>query len=401
MVQTAPAATPRLLPARLVAPAVGLLTFVIYAVASLGKSTGWNAHSRLAWAMLHGSFSLSPPYGTWELITDAAGHHFIAYGPTASFLLLPFVWLFGAATNQTLVSCLFGAVAVAFWWAYLEQAGTTLSARSWLTILCAGGTSFFFYAAQDGGNWGIPYTVAILGLMVALWAGSVRRPLLAGLATGAAIMSRNPELFLVPAIAMQLLAPDAESWREVRIDWPKLVRFAVGLAILGAILAYYNWARFGSVFDNGYQRLWLTDPLGDFGRRPLFSLAYAAHEIPFYLTAPPIWLGRFPWLGAGQAGLSMLLVTPVLWLLPFVNYRKPANLVALACALAVQALYFVFAGDGRNQFGMRYTLDYLVMVLLLVTSLTRERFGLGPRVLTVLGILVEIWGFVSWHAMGW
>ena len=214
-------------------------------------------------------------------------------------------------------------------------------------------------------------------------------------------MSRNPALFLLPAVAVQLLGPEAERWRDIRLDRRKIVWFWAGLVAVLSLMAYYNWARFGNPLENGYQRLWLTDPLGDYGKRPLFGLAYMAHDIPFYLTAPPVWLGRFPWYGPGLDGMSMLIVTPVLFLLPWVRYRKPANLAALVGIVLVQALYFVFAGDGRNQFGMRYTLDYLVMVLLLVASLTRERFGLGPRILTAIGVLVEIWGFVGWHAMGW
>ncbi|MBI6546232.1 MAG: hypothetical protein HY692_05525 [Cyanobacteria bacterium NC_groundwater_1444_Ag_S-0.65um_54_12] len=380
---------------------VGFFTFVFYALATAGQSTAWNAHTQLARAILAGAFSLSEPYGTHELIRDTAGHVYIAYGPTAAFLLLPLVAIFGPAANQTLFSALFGALAVALWWATLGRLGVARQSQRWLTFLFAAGTPFAYYAAENGNNWAITHCVASLCLMAALYALVTEHAAWGGFFLGMAAISRNPVLLLAPVLLIFMLGRDAEGWRTIRYDWRKIGRFGLGIGIALAIAAYYNWERFGSVLENGYAQLLLTDPISAQGSKPTFALAYLAHNVPFYLFSPPVWLGKFPWFGPSGVGMSMLLATPVLWLLPWANYRKPSNLAALLGISVVQIFYWLFIGDGRGQFGMRYTTDYLPMVLLLVAAITRERFGVPAMVLTIMGVLVEIWGFITWHAMGW
>jgi hypothetical protein len=97
----------------------------------------------------------------------------------------------------------------------------------------------------------------------------------------------------------------------------------------------------------------------------------------------------------------MFLAFPALLLLPLARWRMPLVQVSFACLAVVQAMYWVFIGDGRGQFGMRYTTDYLPLVMILLISALGTRFGRFAQILTVLGFLVEIWGMVTWRANGW
>jgi len=380
---------------------VFLLVFGLYALATIGVRTGWISHTSLAYAILNGSFSLSEPYGTTELIRDPTGRVYVAYGPTAAFFLMPLVAFMGRNINQTVASAVFGAVAVTLWWAFLGTMTVSPRSRKWLTALFAVGTPYFFYAAEDGNNWAITHCVAGLCLMASFYLGRTGRPGFAGLFLGLGVLSRNPVLFLTPVALLVLLAPEAERWRDVRPDWRKLAFFGLGMAFSLGIGAYYNWERFGIAGENGYGPILLNDPISDFGRKPAFALEYARHNIPHYFLNPPVRFDRFPWYGPDIAGTSMLLVTPILWLLPAMDMRRPLNQVGLVCILAVQALYLVFIGDGRGQFGMRYATDYLPVVMLLIAGITAQRFGKFATFLPVTGVLVELWGFVTWRALRW
>lgn len=382
------------------------LSFAAYGLATLGARTPWNAHTHLAWAILNGSYALPPPYGTSELIPDAMGRQFVAYGPTPAILLMPFVAVLGRdLVNQTLVSAFLGAIAVTLWWAFLGRMDVSPRSRTWLTVLFAAGTPFAYYAAQNGNNWAITHSVAVLGVMAAFFLARSGRPGWAGLCFGLAVLSRNPVILATPAVLFVALAPKAESWREagreIRANWPALATFALGAAVAFALGGYYNWERFGSPLDNGYARVLERDPATDFGRKPIFSLAYVWNNLRFYLLEPPGRLPGFPWFGPQGHGMSMFMATPALLLLFFVNYRKPLHLVSLASILAIQAFYLAYYWNGAGQFGMRYTTDYLPLLMLLVAGLTATRFGPGAIALTLLGMVVEVWGFATWHFMGW
>lgn len=382
------------------------ITFIAYALATLGARTPWNAHTHLAWAILNGSYAVPPPYGTGELIHDVTGRRFVAYGPTPAILLMPFVAVLGReAINQTLMSAFFGAVAVTLWWAFLGKMDVSARSRTWLTVLLAAGTPFAYYAAQNGNNWAITHSVAVLCVLATFLLCRTGHPGWAGLFFGLAVISRNPVLLMAPAVLFVALAPKASTWREawgqIRAGWPVVATFAFGASVAFALGGYYNWERFGSPLDNGYGRVLANDPATDFGRKPIFSLAYVWDNVKFYFLQPPGRLDKFPWFGPQVHGMSMVIATPALLLLPFVNYRKPVNLVALLCLGAIQVFYFAYYWGGAGQFGMRYTTDYLPLVMLLVASLTAARFGPAAILVAVLGILVEIWGFATWHFMKW
>ncbi|MBM3270943.1 MAG: glycosyltransferase family 39 protein [Candidatus Sericytochromatia bacterium] len=381
---------------------VFVLTFALYGIPAATKATWFTTHSHLAYAILNGSFSLPAPYGTTEIVHWPNGEKYVAYGVTPSFFLMPFVAILGRGVHQPVCSAIFGAAGVACFWAFLgHMKGVSEHSRKWLTILLAAGSPFAYYAAENGGNWSITHSVAVVCLLACMLLSRTGNPGWAGLFFGLGVLSRNPVLYLAPAMVLVLWAPEAESWREIRPDWRKLAVFLVGFGVAALIGAYYNWARFDTPFENGYTHILNNDPIADFGRKPAFALEYARHNVQHYLFNPPIRYDRFPWYGPDIAGMSMFLAFPALLLLPLARFRRPLVQVALACMLVVQAMYWVFIGDGRGQFGMRYTTDYLPMVMLLLMTALGTRFGRFAQVLTVLGFLVEIWGFATWRANGW
>lgn len=398
-----PAAAPRTWLGGIPAPWVATgLVFVAYAIATWGASTPYNSHTQLAWAMLHGTFDLrGTGVGTSEVVKGPLGQVYIVYGPGPSLLLLPVVWLFGPGLDQTMMSAAFGALAAGFWCAFLGRIGTRPASQAWLTALLAVGSPYFFCAAENGNNWSITTCTAVLFVMMAFYAGACDRPMLAGGAAAMATLCRYPVLLFAPAIGLLPMILEARSWREVRLDWPRLAWFAAGYALPMGFLCDYNWVRFGSLTSEGYKLYARTDPVARFGRKPLFSIAYLWGNLQSYLLTLPIVGQGFPQLRPGRSGMSMLIACPAYLLLARADWRRPAIQVAGASMLAVLGVYLLYFTDGVNQFGMRYAIDILPMLLLIVALRCSSKFGPLAKGLTVLGAAIEVWGFLTWRLLGW
>ncbi|HTT75220.1 MAG TPA: hypothetical protein VMF50_04485, partial [Candidatus Binataceae bacterium] len=84
-----------------------LLFWRLYEIAGCAKPTAFNAHVLLAWAMLHGRFSLIDPPSYMEL-THVAGRSYVAYGIGPSLLMLPLVALWGPDFNQAAFNAALG-----------------------------------------------------------------------------------------------------------------------------------------------------------------------------------------------------------------------------------------------------------------------------------------------------
>jgi len=116
---------------------------------------------------------------------------------------------------------------------------------------------------------------------------------------------------VLPVFLMTLLAT---LWifrtyrRERRLAGSVSALAALGLPlVLGlASLGWYNWARFGSVWDTGYSYALAAQDLQKH-RQDLFSMAYALPNLYNYLFIPPKLKNLFPFLSSayGNKGLAL------------------------------------------------------------------------------------------------
>src|ERR1043165_6872678 len=112
-----------------------------------------------------------------------------------------------------------------------------------LVAMLAFGSVMFFSAVQ-GSVW---YTAHVVGVVLALlyaW-GSIeaKHPIIAGLALGAAALTRSPMAFMFPLFL-------AEAWRmaggDRRVFIRSLVPFAIPVAVFAIVGMTYNLVRFHS-----------------------------------------------------------------------------------------------------------------------------------------------------------
>lgn len=200
----------------------------------------------------------------------------------------------------------------------------------------------------------------------------------AGACLALAVASRVTYLVATPL----LLAPLLARWRQRgTLPWREALGAAVPLAVIGALLAWHNYARFGDPWEFG-QRYQLAS------RDELHMTHFALRYVPFnawlYFWAPAQWTPCFPFLNgiaapAGPAGhggfenvYGVLTNLPLAWFAlaaPLaLRRREPAERVRLAMWLLAVALaggasatllLFFFGANGR------YLLDFAPAWMLL------------------------------------
>ena len=266
----------------------------------------------------------------------------------------------------------------------------TLREDLWLVATLAFGTVLFFSAVQ-GSVW---FTAQVVGVALALvygWAAiEAKRPFVAGLALGAAALTRPPMAFMLPLFAF-------EAWRvaagDRRVLLRTLARFATPIAVLAIAGMIYNAVRFGSPTEFGHTYLDVIQQRL-IERHGLASYHYLARNLAAAFTLLPELVDHSPYVQIGGHGLAIWFTTPVLVFLLWPRDRPPihrALWITVACVALPSLLYM---NSGWVQFGYRFSLDYLVFLIMLLAVGGRP-LGRVAHVLIAIGIAINLFGAIT------
>jgi hypothetical protein len=455
-----------------------VLALVVY-VFSDPSRIGWYNH--FVWqadAYLHGRFVISYPVATGPYqnaylndvmpLPSAPGqpsYGLLPFPPLPAVLLLPFVAVFGLATDAQLFGAVLGAINIGLTWRMLTRVTNNRAAVFMTTLFFAFGTAHW-YSAMLSTTWFLAHVVAttflLLGITIALDAerreqlrtklgrlagqasagltqASARRgtltvtfeqsslflrwfrkvtaqidPLqfMAGFVFGLAALSRLTTVLGAPFFA--LVGGGGSFWRRA---------FSSGLgAILpGLLLLAYNLASTGHIFNPAYDWLFHTEY---HGYMPSWLPIDETKGLEDIANVPRNALIMFGWMptvdfGCGLSffnpdcavikpdpiGMSILLTSPVYLLGVPLALREWRNRLVLGAALATLAIGFGILmnfGPGWVQFGFRRSLDFAPFALILV-ALAMARYGVGrvTVALVAFSILVNAWGVYWGVALNW
>lgn len=321
-----------------------------------------------------------------RMVPGRGGHLYAYYAPGQALFMVP-LYILGRVIAHHLslpydVTTLYAARSLDLWLGallavvfYLMGRGIGYSARTAvvLTLIFA-----FATAAWPDAQSALEQTQVDLFLLIgvyAVWrfvAGSLRRRpwmLLAGAAAGLAVFTRYDAALYVPVLALYPAITRLVR-RESGIVWDWLV-YAAGALPGAAIVAYWDWLRFGSVFNMG-----LRTPT--FGEPVLVGLGG--------LTISP--------------GKGLLWYVPILLLLPWAAprfARLHPSLSGLFAALVLMTLGFysgVLYWHGDPAWGPRYlyaVLPYLVLPLgTILQTWPRRALSLRAAFLTLTAVSLAI-----------
>lgn len=317
-----------------------------------------------------------------------------SFPPFPSVLLLPQALVHGQYANDVALTVVLAALIPAFLLVLLRrlrEAG--LHARPpadeiWLAVLVAFGSVLFFSSVQ-GRVWFTAQVIGVLLSILFLWAAhGARHPLLAGLLLGCAVATRPPMVLLGVVFLI-------EAYRERSLR--ALVLFAVPVALIGVACCAYNLARFGEITEFGHSYL-VVRQQAQMERYGLFNLHYLGRNLAVALTLLPDVSTRAPFVSISGHGLALWVTTPALVLLVWPRARTAWHLPLWITAGGIAAWSLLYQNSGWIQFGYRFILDYLVLLVVLL-ALSGRGFGRVTKALIIAGVLVNLFGAITFHRM--
>ena len=382
--------------------------------------------------------------------TDGIARGLLPFPPLPAVLLLPFVAVWGLATDDQRLFTLLAAVDVAICWWMLGRLDVRFAIRAATTTFFAFGTVFWF-TAQLATTWYQAHIVAVGLTMLACglaigadptaddpeagrgggtsaapgvapsppfdrpWFALERRQVVAGLLLGLAATARIP--ILVAAPFLLLVGPGGGAWRR---GWSA----AIGAAVPVGLLLAYNLVSSGQLVQPAYDYLYRVETVG------YPSLGYRADwaiEDPRYLpqnlgimlfrtpdilpdrlpdalgyfdtpvcTEPGATRGLFdvscPLAVPSDVGMSLLLTSPAYLLAFAVLGRFGRSRLVTGSVLAivlVALLNLMHFSQGWVQFGYRFSNDFAPFALILV-ALGFERLARRHRWGMPLGMTLVV-----------
>ncbi|HEY5924758.1 MAG TPA: hypothetical protein VIV11_23925 [Kofleriaceae bacterium] len=322
---------------------------------------------------------------------------YMSFPPLPTLLMIPSALISGRAGNDVIPTLLIAALILPLCLLLLRRlAEAGLSQRSvrddlWLVFTLGFGSVLFFSAVQ-GKVW---YTAHVVGVVLALVYAcasiEAKRPIIAGLAFGAAALTRTPMAFMVPLFLFEAWRMTEGEWRaRLKLMIKPLIKFAVPAAAFAIAGMIYNYVRFNSPTEFGHTYLEVRQA-AQIEQWGLLSYHYLSRNLTVAFALLPELPGRAPWIQIGGHGLALWFTTPILLYLLWPR-DKPALHRALWITVACVALpSLLYQNSGWVQFGYRFSLDYMVFLIMLLAIGARPLTRLAKG-LMIAGVVINLFG---------
>lgn len=325
--------------------------------------------------------------------------NYVSFPAFPALLMIPSAILGGATGNDTIPVLLIAALILPLTLLVLRRlVAAGLSTRTvaddlWLVATMAFGSVMFFCAVQSG-VWFTAHVVGVALALVYAWASiEARHPLIAGLALGAAAMTRTPMAFMVPLFLFEVWRIASRAPERNKALVKPLVRFVlpvIGFAIAGMI---YNHVRFGSLTEFGHNYLDVRQQI-QIEQYGLASYHYLGRNLAVAFTLLPDLLPRAPYVQIGGHGLAIWVTTPIVLYALWPREKPPIHRALWLTVAAVALPSLMYQNSGWFQFGYRFSLDYMVFLVMLLAIGGRPLTRIA-KALIVAGIVVNLFGAVT------
>lgn len=378
-----------------------VLVFAVFFGLIINRAS-WFANDRhfsiLAQSFLHNDLFLSPmnlPNGDY---VDYFGKQYLFFGPMPSILLIPFAAIWGRDFQQMVLS--FSSLVVVFASIFLLCRRLKLDRITsfWLSNFFVFGTVLYFVGLVNISAYVVQAVgVAFVVLSLLEYFGR-RRWLIIGILVGAAVATRVTLIGMAVFYILELLRNSKKI-----IVGKNLAIFLFPIIFSIAMLGIYNFKRFHNVFDTGYtknvsilDKNYYNYKLGFFNPihipANLYELLFKSPE-PIKRDGVEFTL-KFPYLKADGFGMGILFTSPLFIYLLLAKKEEytVSVVVAIVFLLLPSLLYW---GIGSSQYGYRYSLDFLPLLFLILTSAFKQGMNNFAKVLIVYGIIFNCFYMLS------
>jgi len=182
--------------------------------------------------------------------------------------------------------------------------------------------------------------------------------------------------------------------------WKTLALFCAVPFVLGVLTLIYNYIRFHSPTDFGYERIpgVLDEPWYNHG---IFSLYYIPGQAFEMLWKPWEIKNKFPYLVPNVFSSSILWSSPfILLALRFGAREKILKYASWAAIFILTFLLWMHGNSGGGQFGYRYAMVLLPWIFLILLENSPKKITLLEGFLYVFSILVNAYSVYLFHWSG-
>jgi hypothetical protein len=363
-----------------------ILTLIVYFISSPGK-TPFDYFTRLGDAFLHGKYYLTEnPQWLSELIPAGNNRFFVVYPPMPAFISIPFIMIFNDKFEQQYLAHLLGAGIVGLTMLISWQVKKDKKLIIFMGALTAFGNIIWFLSSV-GSSWYLGQVTAAFFITAAIYESlSKKRPVLVGIFIGAAFMARLHTVLSFPLF--MYLFFDKKNW------FRNYFEIAIGALPFLGFNFYYNYIRFGTIFDKAYilipgllEEPWFKDGL--------FNLKYIPNGLKTMFLSIPRIGDTFPYITPSWGGLSILITTPIFIFAVFNSIKNKLTIFTWISIILIAVVVLSHGTTGFAQFGYRFAVDfYPLLFLLLIKHFSDHKLKPIHWILLLFGIIVNIWGVI-------
>ncbi len=373
-------------------------TFSLFLIQKALIITG-NTHFVLqADAFLHGHLNIYPP--SW--LNDVAVFHntyFVPFGPFPAVLLMPFVFLIGTGISQQIIGiCIVPLLFIALF-DLAKKLGMKRADSLWMGIFFIFSSIFISLIVINISAFLVQVVTVFLLVLSLLEYFGKKRFFLIGTYFGLGILTRDIIVFGSVFFLLEIIFSPLINHKIKAIC---LLSIPITLSIL--ILFTFNYVRFGSVMENGYNyNVSNSQDLLYAKQKGFFSVTHIPGNLFLFLFKGPdpikenpiSYVLQFPYIKIDPWGLGLFFTSPLFIYLFFLNLKK-SYLVSSAVTVIVMLIpTLTYYAYGAWQYGYRHAVDFYPFLFILLLSVFPERLPTRAKILICYGIVFNFYFMLS------
>ncbi len=359
-----------------------VLTVAIHYLSS-GGLTAFEHFALLADAFLKKHLYVSAQAPWLEQVPIDSSHFYVPYPPLPALLLIPFRAIFGSYFFQDYLSYFLGSAMGLITVLISLQIKKDIKLAIWSGLLGTYGT-IMWYMSSVGSSWYLGQICSVFFISLAIFETlTKKRYFLIGIFIGVSYLSRIETIVTLPFFLF--LAFD-------KLWFKNFLKIASGIAPFVLFNFYYNFARFGVIWDKAYLLIPGVSNESWFSKG-VINIAYIPEHLKIIFKAVPELKREFPFATPGLGGLAIWFTTPAFIYSLLANLKERIVQLSWLSILLISIIVMSHGSTGFAQFGYRFAVDfYPFLILLTIKGVAKTGVKWHHWLLLSLSILVNLWG---------
>jgi hypothetical protein len=334
---------------------------------------------------------------------------YVSFPPFPAVPMLPFVALAGLRFNDVAFTAVWAAFNPVLLFLLLRHlvrkrySRRSISDDLWLVAMLGVG-SVYYYSSVIGQVWYTAHVIAVTIVILYTWASlEAERPWLAGVMLGIGFATRTPLGYMFPLFlweAVRMSGGWRALWEGLRRQkrlppglMPRLLKCAAPAAALLLLVFLFNYARFDkfTVFGHEYLNIAWKERVERWG---LLNYHFLSRNLACALVLLPKIFTAYPFVQYSRHGMSLFVTSPNLaWLLG-TRERSPLAPALWVTIIAAALPSLLYQNSGYQQFGYRFSNDYIVYLIVLL-AVGGQRFGWLFKTLVLMAAGINLFGAIT------